>query len=330
MRIKQPAPSLSSIDALTFFCYTDAFLSDPFVNKFKVPFYAPDTSSAAAVVGSRNTKAAGGGTGLLGGLSLSPFIYPGALPISPSDPLYNKSFEQTQTEYDGTFLNLMGSDRNNPVYQKFISTENSRGIDVAYETATVRVPDAAALGAKLFDDWFRGGLFNPYYSAYGFNKIESSASNGTGLSMDVVVYYNETEADDNNCTESCELFSSIQRLEAAVFKKESNGKTATAYLRQMPETKSGASLNFIGLVISIFLGLFAHFLLPTFLGLIVYERKSRVRELLSSMGMRTSTYWTGSTCHGSSIFEQGTVAPSCLFSRLIHFISHACVHVFLA
>jgi ABC-2 family transporter protein len=295
--IKQTAPSLSSLNALTFVCSIDASLSDPFVNKFKVPFYAPDSATATTVVGSRDTKAAGGGSGLLGSLSLSPFIYPGALPNSSVDPLRNKTFEETQTEYDGTFLNLMGSDKTNPVYQKFITTEKARGIDAAYETATVRVPDAAALGAKLFDDWFRGGLFNPYYSAYGFNKIESSASNGTGLAMDVVVYYNETEANDNNCTKSCELFSSIQRLEAAVFKKESNGKTATAYLRQMPETKSGASLNFIGLVISIFLGLFAHFLLPTFLGLIVYERKSRVRELLSSMGMRTSTYWTGSTFH---------------------------------
>jgi hypothetical protein len=222
-----------------------ACTADPFQNKVTIPYFAP--TGTEAVLGGKDA-AAGTASGVLGGLSLSPFIYPDSLPGS------NSNFSKEQTWYDGVFLNKYGAmDRNSPLYSAFVAAAQPGSLDKAYKTRTRRVGDKATFLSLIFDSWFTGGAFTPYKTAYGFSKV--SGSKAANLSADVTVYYNESELVDTNCTKSCQVFSAVQRLDAAVFATASPGNTAAAYLRRMPDTGYQEGVNFIGLVISIVLGM---------------------------------------------------------------------------
>jgi hypothetical protein len=223
---------------------SQACTADPFQNKVTIPYYAP--AGSEAVLGGRDA-AKEEAYGVLGGLSLSPFIYPEALPGS------NSSFSEEQTWYDGVFLNEYGGmDRDSSLYSEFVVTEQRGSLDQAYEMKMQKVRDKASFLRLIFESWFTGGAFTPYKTAYGFKKV--SGSKPANLSAEVTVYYNESEQVGANCTKSCQVFSAVQRLDAAYFAAASPGNTAAAYLRRYPDTGYQAGLNIIGLVISIVLG----------------------------------------------------------------------------
>lgn len=248
--------------------------ADPFVPKVDLPYHAPDGPGAALAAA------------VLDGYSLSPFIYPESLPTS------NDSFALNQTWYDGTFLNRYseGMDKNSPLYAVFAAAEGAGPgtLDVAYGLTATRLPSRAALLSEIFDSWFSGGAFATYAAAYGFDRV--AGARAEDLDADVTVYYNQSEA-AGNCTETCAVFSAVQRLDAAVFAAQAPGRSAAAYLRRMPNTGYEEGLNIIGLIISIILALLLHFFLPFFTGFLVYERTSRLRELMSASGCRPRTYW---------------------------------------
>jgi ABC-type multidrug transport system ATPase subunit len=269
--------------------------ADPFQNKYTVPYYAPDGSDA--VVGGRDA-AKRAASGLLGGLSLSPFIYPESLPGA------NSSFSKSQTWYDGVFLNEYGDmDRENVVYKAFTAVEARGLMDEKYETKTRRLGSKSELLSFIFDSWFTGGSFNPYKTAYGFNRL--SGDGKTALSADVTVYYNESEQ-TGNCTTTCQVFSAVQRLDAAIFATQNPGKSAAAYLRRMPDTGYEEGVNFVSLVVSIVIALLLHFFIPFFTGFLVYERQTRLRELMATSGMRAATYWF--TTYMSLLAQYGITA----------------------
>lgn len=258
-------------------------LADPFVNKFTVPFYGPEGSDQ--LLGARDT-AGNTGSGVLGALSLQPFIYPPSLP--------GGDFAEKQTFYDGVFLNEYGNNSvSDPTYQIFAGASAAGQIDANYETKTKRLPNKAAFLEDIFNSWFKGGSFNPYHAAYGVNSISGDLGENTSpFAADVTVYYNESES-YGNCTEVCQAFSGVQKLDSALFAALKPGASAMAYLRRFPIATRDSDFDFISLVISVVLALCLHFHIPTMTAIFVYERQSRMRELMATSGLKPPLYWLG-------------------------------------
>lgn len=233
-----------------------ACLADPFQNKVTIPFY-------------------GAGRNVLDGWSLTPFLNPSA---------------NASNWFDAVFLNQYGKmDPSNPFVQAFTSAESVPGeLDRRYEVGTEELPSKAVFEDRIFDSWFTGGSFSPFKTAYGFDQVSGNGVDAFGA--DITVYYNESLQGPNS-TRMSQVFSSVQRLDAAIFALQNPGKTATAFLRRYPNTGFSVGINFIPLVISIIIALLFHFFIPFFLSFLVYERESRLRELMSSSGMGWKTYW---------------------------------------
>jgi hypothetical protein len=53
----------------------------------------------------------------------------------------------------------------------------------------------------------------------------------------------------------------------------------------------GDGTSFFNLILSISLGLLLQFFIPSFTQFLVYERQSRLLELMTSMGRKSPTYW---------------------------------------
>lgn len=257
--------------------------ADPFVNKFTVPFYGP--AGSEKLLGARNAKAGTGG-GVLGGLSLQPFIYPDSLP-GASD------FAKTQTFYDGVFLNEYGNgSASNPAYQVFAKASASGAMDSNYETSTKRFSGKKEFLQAIYDSWFNGGSFSPYHSAYGFKSISGDIGKGTGpFNADITVYFNESVG--GNCTEVCQSVSGVQKIDSAIFSALKPGASAMAYLRRFPVSTKDNNFDFVSLVISVLLALSLHFHIPTMTAALVYERQNRMRELMGTSGLKPMVYWLG-------------------------------------
>ncbi|KAI0566793.1 ABC transporter [Gracilaria domingensis] len=221
-------------------------------------------------------------TGILGELSLEPFIFPGALP--------GNAFHESQTSYDGVFLHsYFDGNSLHPVYQRFVSVERNGQIDENYEMETIPVASKEELSNTLFNSWLKGNFFPPFTNAISFENAQRSEDNG--ISLSATLFYNESES--SNCTESCPLVSSVISLENAIFKTVSPGNSALAFLRRMPVIPVQNDLGFIKLIISVIIGLISHFLLPNYLQIIVQERVARLRAMMETMGLRKRNYWLG-------------------------------------
>ncbi|CAN8067883.1 unnamed protein product [Agarophyton chilense] len=256
-------------------CETNSF--EP---KYKVPVFVPEQFNT--FVGSRSTKRPANNSGLLQGLSLEPFIFPGALP--------GNEFYDSQTSYDGVFLHSYFKGRKgNPVYDRFINTELEDEIDEQYEMETIPVASREEFSSILFDSWLKGRFFAPYTNAITFENAQQTGEKK--VSVSATVYYNESES--FNCTESCPLVSSIVSLENAIFKTVSPNNYAVAFLRRMPVIPTKSDFGFIKLIFSIVIGLVSHFLLPSYMHIIVKERVARLKAMMEIMGLRKRYYWIG-------------------------------------
>lgn len=247
---------------------------------YNVPIYVPNEIKEEA--GQRD-EVSGQNDGVLGSLSLEPFIFPGALPG------HRSNFFETQTSYDGIFLHsYFRGNKESEVYKCFLEAEEDDNIDFFYGTKTVDMPSEQALRDNLYNSWFNGTVYPLYSTALSFQDISQTEDS---LSVKATVYFNEsTEA---NCTVACPLVSNVVRTDNAIFQKLRPENTAMAYLRRMPPIDVKVDLAIIQLVISITLGFTSHFWFPSFLRFLVFERVSRLRSMMSMMGLKRSQYFFG-------------------------------------
>ena len=256
-------------------------LDDPFLPKYEVPVYVPPQFSP--IIGSRDAKDAQRNVGLLSGLSLQPFVYPPALPSDSSD------FSEDQDSYDGVFLHsYFDGNRSHPGYEIFTTAASSNMIDEKYLTKTTSTASESQLRSTLYDQWRKGTIPGRFSTALSFESVSETPQK---LDVSATVFYNDSIT--TNCTEACPLVSNIVRLENAIFQRLSPGNTAMAYLRRMPPIDAVQRLRIIELAISITIGLTTHFLLPSFLRFLVYERARRLRSMMAVMGLGRAQYWFG-------------------------------------
>lgn len=247
------------------------------------PYDIPVFSKGNSLVGSVDAVA-DTGEGLMGGFSLSPFIYPGAISGGPG------SFFETQTSYDGVFLySYFEGDSSNPLYTNALNIEANNETDRFYQTKTSSFETEQQFKDEFFNSWYDGNVGGIYSTGIAVNRLTQS-SNGD-LDVDATVYFNETSS--SNCTVACPLVANVIRTESAVYNLLNPGKFATAYLRKMPLIEVEVSLTFLRLVVSIVIGFTTHFLLPSFLRFLVLEREKRIRAMMTMMGLRRYRYLLG-------------------------------------
>ena len=258
--------------------------ADPFVPKWTVP--VARSPQYAEPVGKRNATSSDqqDNSGILGSLSLYPYVYPPALPRGEGD------FHETQTPYDGVFLNtFFQGNKSSRLYQAtaLVASDESR-LNELYEVSTTLLPSRAALLDLLFQDWFRGGTLGKHYGAFYFDRAELSENS---VEINATLFFNSSL--QSNCTRACQLTSNLIRLESAIFESANPQNSANVYLRRMPVIDVERDLGFVRLIISILIGSVFHFLLPVSLGLLVLEREERLRDLMSMMGLNARRYWFG-------------------------------------
>lgn len=261
----------------------DKCASNPFRPQYSVPVYAPPEIEQA--VGSHDANNAGEQSGLLSSLSLDPFIYP---PATDPDSLFAKS----QTAYDGVFLHsYFDGDIENLTYQAIAKAARDRKMDSLYNSTTVKSSSPSAFRSLIYNSWFEGGSFNPYSTALQFDSFSQDSNADGGLSVSATIFYNESSP--SNCTEFCPLVSNVVRTYSAIYQQLEPDRSAFAFLRRMPRVDPFESLGIIPLVISVIIAQLTHFLLPSFLRLLVLERVGRMRYLMASMGLDRSRYFVG-------------------------------------
>lgn len=248
---------------------------------YEVPVFIPP--KLKTTVGGRDAVNPDSATdeGLLSHLSLEPFIYPRALP--------GNDFFEDQTPYDGIFLHsYFRGNRTNLAYLQFLRRAEENSIDFAYKARTLEQSSEDELRKNLYDSWHEGDE-NPLFStALAFSDVSSTDES---LDVKATVYYNQsTEA---NCSIACPLVSNVMRLDDAIYRQFSPGNSARAFLRRMPAIDVKLDLAIIQLVISITLGFTSHFWFPSFLRFLVFERVSRLRSMMSVMGLKKSQYFFG-------------------------------------
>lgn len=257
-----------------------ACLAEPFVpNPWEV-LYAGD-GGVGELDAAKNER-----EGILGGVSLTPFIYPGVVDGTFTGTSYDSVFRSEYFPDTGNATVDAGVDR---VYQRFITTESTPGgTDKNYASVAVQLPSKTALLDRIYDMWFLGGSYDSFSSAYYFNSV---AQNADTVAVDATVYYNESRT--SNCTQQCQIASGVMRLENAIFQDAVPGKTATAFLRRFPPISVELDNGTLKLIISIVLGLTMHYLLPTFMRFLVFERVARLRSMMGMMGLKHVQYWFG-------------------------------------
>lgn len=258
-------------------CGAEQFKPEP---QYQVPVYIPDQLKEQA--GSRD-ELASSNQGLLGKLSLEPFIFPGALPSDTS------GFYDSQTPYDGNFLwAYFRGNKSNEAYKALLQAEETDQIDRLYGAKTIEMSSKEALHDDLYNSWFKGSVYPLYSTALTFDQISNTQDR---LDVKATVYFNEsTKA---NCSIACPLVSNVVRMDNAIFQFFQPGKSAMAFLRRMPAIDVEVDLAIIQLVISITLGFTSHFWFPSFLRFLVFERTSRLRSMMSMMGLKRTQYFFG-------------------------------------
>lgn len=260
---------------------------DDIVRDYTVPVFAP--SQLKPSVGSRNatSSSSDANSGLLARLTLEPFIYPPALDDANPD---TTTFFDTQTAYDGIFLYAyFQGNKNNQFYQLLTNAAREGRIDQLYRTSTEFFDTEQDFKDAFFNSWFTGSVNSLYSTGLTFQQLSQNTQGD--LSVTATVFFNESTTP--NCTLACPLVSNVIKAHNIVYGSLLPNKTATAYLRRMPLIDVSIDLGIIRLVISIFIGFFTHFWLPSFLRFLVYERESRLRGMMSMMGLRTYRYWFG-------------------------------------
>lgn len=234
------------------------------------------------------------GSGLMENLSLEPFINP-LLVENPgrcqnATNQYNCVFRHAVLDPDAL------SEDDQDVYSKTIdqfyntslALAKSKAFDNVYRTSTKPFSSRGKMLDHIFDEWEKSNVIGKYFSAYYIKEFKQDEQEDS-TTLDATIYFNDSVS--GNCTKQCDLTSSVIHLSNAVFKSLNSSGNATAYLRQFPQVKRRENLGFIQLVISVFLGLFYHFLFPSFLRFLVYERSSRLRDMMELMGLRRINYW---------------------------------------
>lgn len=253
----------------------------PFVPYYVVPTYAHP--SIALDIGEHIANSPGN-SGLLSAFSLDPFAYKPA--FDPKSPYY-----YTKTPYDNVFqqyLIRVGNSLHFKFSEDLASMVLNDNFDRAYKSRTTHFDTRDQLLQHIFDKWFEGSVFFPYSTGLAFDSFTSKRNS---LSLTATVFFNGTL--DPKCLYFCSHVSSIVRLYNAVYQQLAPGRFAFAYLRRMPRVNPYDDFGLIQLIIGMLIGLLAHFLLPTFIRFLVLERVSRLRAMMSSMGLRRVQYWVG-------------------------------------
>lgn len=255
---------------------------------YTIPFYAPP--DIAADIG-RASASSDESSGLLSAFSLDPFVYPPAADNS-------STFYRDQNPYDGSFLHSLFQGLNDTsAYQSFVLIANLTRFDKLYNSSSFSLDSLQSFREHMYDSWL-DGFFAPLYStALTFDRFSRTDNS---ISVGATVFYNESET-SSNCTRHCPIAANVIRTHNAIYKQVMPDNEAVAYLRRMPRVDPYEDLGIIQLVISIMIGLFSHFLLPTFMRFLVFERASRMRAMMSSMGLRRWQYWFGT--YFSLLFE---------------------------
>lgn len=252
-----------------------------FDRPYEVPVFVPD--NLKSIVGARDARNedSAANTGLLSELSLEPYIFPGAL--------RGNQFFDDQTPYDGLFLfAYFRGNRSNPVYNEFLDREENNEIDSTYGMKTIERDTEQQLRSDLYNSWFKGDENPKFSTALTFSEVSDTTAS---LDVKATVYYNESTS--ANCSIACPLVSNVMRFDNAIYKQFSPGNFARAFLRRMPAIDVEVDLAFIQLVISITLGFTSHFWFPSFLRFLVFERVSRLRSMMSMMGLKKTQYFFG-------------------------------------
>lgn len=272
-------PTTENVEDVTERC------KDETTQDYTVPVFAPPQLKSR--VGSRDAGNPEADSGLLARLTLQPFIYPPALDDGNPD---TTTFFDTQTSYDGIFLHsYFQGDKSNPFYMTLTEAARNNTIDSLFGTSTEFFDTEQDFRDTFFNSWFTDAV-NPVYST-GLSFQQLSQNSQGDLSVVATVFFNESITP--KCTVACPLVSNVVKAHNAVYGTLLPNKTATAYLRRVPLINVSVDLGIIRLVISIFIGFVTHFFLPSFLRFLVYERESRIRAMMSMMGLRTYRYWFG-------------------------------------
>jgi len=298
-----PMPFRSDACARNFYALSSGLcFREPFSPEYNIPIVdntggaagevsyvrCPPADSLDAIFAQCRNIAAGPNAsrkdGLMGGFTLHPLEYPLFLDgsLTPNDnssvPLHSLA---DYNETDPSLLALYGAESADPPY-----TDNGFG------TRTIEFGSVADLDEEIFSSWRRTeNVFPPYRGAFVFNGISGLDTDGP-VNVEAVVYYNNSQSAD--CKSGrCEVGSGVHRLINALWQQVNPGKTAFAYLRSFPAVVSEGGVNFIGLVLTIIIGILLHFLMPPFMRLLTYERNSKIRVMMEMMGLRRTVYWLG-------------------------------------
>lgn len=257
--------------------------NNPFFPEYVVPTYAHP--SITSDIGQHTATKGPGNSGLLSTFSLDPFAYKPA--FDPSSTYYD-----TKTPYDNVFQEYLtrvakSSEFNlsEDLIAKMVLNDE---FDLAYKSRTEPYDTRDQLFQHVFDKWFDSPAIFSYSTGLAFDSFTSKRNS---LSLTATVFFNGTF--DTKCLHYCSHVSSIVRLYNAIYQKLAPGRFAFAYLRRMPRVNPHTDFGLIQLIIGMLIGLLAHFLLPTFIRFLVLERVSRLRAMMSSMGLRRVQYWVG-------------------------------------
>lgn len=253
--------------------------------EYIVPIYS--NPSIQSTIGSHDAINPENNTGILSNYSLDIFEYPPSFIDDESSEFYFKKNNYTFPLLYDHFFNQS----NNSLYQLLVQQSVGNLADRLYSSRTVSQSSYSNLLSFIYDQWYIGNLVDRIYTAFSFDQLLISDSS---ISLSATVFYNESQPSRiDGCDVMCPLISSISNLYSSIYQNVNPGKSLQTYLRKMPNVDDNNTIQFLQLIVSILLVILTHGLFPTFLYFLVYERDTRMRDYMSSMGLPRWIYWIG-------------------------------------
>lgn len=238
-------------------------------------------------------------TGVFGSWTLMPFGF--------------RPYGAEPTNYNNDLLRMFGNNKTNVRYRALVQANSSSPpyIDNVYGTVVAPVGSGAdgwrALKSLLYDSFYKSArlALAQFYGAYAVFDT------ATFPNVSAAVYYNNTRLDlpyqTNEASQvsnafcfpdgNCQLIAGVTRLYDVIYKALGGGGGSGSVdntLRVMPRVAGPQeSFDFISIVVAVLIGLQLHFILPSLLRFLVFERESGIRQIMRMMGLRLPTYYVG-------------------------------------
>ncbi|KAK4535708.1 hypothetical protein CDCA_CDCA06G1733 [Cyanidium caldarium] len=232
--------------------------------------------------------------GLFGNYTLQPFLYNGT----------------NVSNYNNALLRMLSGGNSSTRYRDLVDAAQASPtpyIDNVYGLTVSSVGNGSTgqreLLSALYSSFYNSSrlVFPQYYGAYVFHDTASFPN------VSATIYYNNTQLNLNYQGSAlttpanrfcypdgnCQLISGVARL-YDVIAKALGRPGVDNLLRVAPKVQGIQSgLNFAQLVAAVLIGLLLHFMMPTILRSLVFERESGIRQIMQMMGLRLSTYYLG-------------------------------------